>query len=197
MERSYSEEDAEAILRLATRETGGGIPESKLLQMAEELGISPEQLSRATAKYSAQKVENDERAEFQRHQRDEMRSHLSVYAVVNLFLFLIDFMRDQRVDWAFWPLLGWGIGVGCHVASHLFATDRDREQAFQKWRLAKTTGDRPDVRSLLDDAAAESVGKTAAVRRLRDNLGLTQSEAQAAVDRYDSENSWVFTVSGS
>jgi 2TM domain len=36
---------------------------------------------------------------------------LFVYFVVNIFLFYIDYSENQRIDWAFWVLFGWGIGV--------------------------------------------------------------------------------------
>jgi hypothetical protein len=36
---------------------------------------------------------------------------LFVYLVVNIFLFWIDYSNDQRIDWAFWVLFGWGLGI--------------------------------------------------------------------------------------
>lgn len=39
--------------------------------------------------------------------------NLTSYIVVNLFLTFLD-LRDGHYSWAFWPLLGWGVGVLFH-----------------------------------------------------------------------------------
>ena len=43
--------------------------------------------------------------------------HLLVYAVVNLGLFLINLLTkgDGGSWWFYWPLAGWGIGLGVHT----------------------------------------------------------------------------------
>jgi hypothetical protein len=43
--------------------------------------------------------------------------HLLVYAVVNLGLFAINFLTkgDGGGWWFYWPLAGWGIGLGVHA----------------------------------------------------------------------------------
>ena len=38
--------------------------------------------------------------------------HLGIYALVNLFLFLIDIIPDQSWEWSYWVLFGWGIAIG-------------------------------------------------------------------------------------
>ncbi len=40
--------------------------------------------------------------------------NLASYIIVNLFFTFLD-LRDGSYDWAFWPLLGWGIGIGFHA----------------------------------------------------------------------------------
>jgi len=40
--------------------------------------------------------------------------HLAVFVAVNLLLHLINFVTAPGVYWAFWPLLGWGIGLLVH-----------------------------------------------------------------------------------
>jgi 2TM domain len=34
-----------------------------------------------------------------------------IYLVVNIFLFWLDYSDNQRIDWAYWVLIGWGLGV--------------------------------------------------------------------------------------
>ncbi|MBA5630191.1 histidine kinase [Moheibacter lacus] len=40
--------------------------------------------------------------------------NLASYIIVNLFFTFLD-MRDGDYDWAFWPLMGWGIGIAFHA----------------------------------------------------------------------------------
>jgi hypothetical protein len=61
----------------------------------------------------------DDAARYQRaHQRvQELRSfyiHLIVYLIVNTGLLIIDFVQDGEINWFYWALLGWGIGVAVH-----------------------------------------------------------------------------------
>ena len=46
-------------------------------------------------------------------------THLSVYAVVILFLAIIDFLTSSGTVWFHWPMLGWGIAVALHALAVL------------------------------------------------------------------------------
>lgn len=46
-------------------------------------------------------------------------SHLIVFIVVNIFLFLLNYLTSPGDWWFYWPLLGWGIGFSMH-AFHTF-----------------------------------------------------------------------------
>jgi hypothetical protein len=37
--------------------------------------------------------------------------HVAVFVTVNFLLHLINFVATPKVYWAFWPLVGWGIGL--------------------------------------------------------------------------------------
>ena len=41
-------------------------------------------------------------------------SHLAAYIILNAFLFFLDYRQDKTIDWAYWPLIGWGIGLLFH-----------------------------------------------------------------------------------
>ena len=43
--------------------------------------------------------------------------HLSMYLLVNLFLFLLNIVNSPDNLWFYWPLLGWGIGVVANAVS--------------------------------------------------------------------------------
>ena len=41
-------------------------------------------------------------------------NHAGVYVLVNLFLFLVDWLSGPEEWWFYWPLIGWGIGLTVH-----------------------------------------------------------------------------------
>jgi len=41
-------------------------------------------------------------------------SHLIVYAIVNIGLFLLNVFTSPGTWWFYWPLMGWGIGLFFH-----------------------------------------------------------------------------------
>ena len=59
--------------------------------------------------------------------------HLSVYVVVNLFLFLLNIITSPDDLWFYWVLLGWGIAVVAHAfsvfgAGRLFGADWEEKK---------------------------------------------------------------------
>jgi class 3 adenylate cyclase len=50
---------------------------------------------------------------------NDFRSHFAIYLVVNAMLIGIWAASGGGYFWPVWPMLGWGIGVGCHAASLL------------------------------------------------------------------------------
>ena len=43
-------------------------------------------------------------------------THATAYVLVNIGLFVIDLLTGVGW-WSYWPLLGWGIGLGIHALS--------------------------------------------------------------------------------
>ena len=50
--------------------------------------------------------------------------HLSVFAIVMVMLFAINYLSSPTKPWSLYPFLGWGIGVALHgvVAIGIFAS---------------------------------------------------------------------------
>ena len=58
--------------------------------------------------------------------------HVAAYAIINPLLWLLD-LAQGGLEWAFWPTIGWGVGLAFHVASYLI-DDSDMEgRAYQKF----------------------------------------------------------------
>ncbi len=54
-----------------------------------------------------------------RHRREPggFRRHLTVYLAMALLFVILDVYRDGHLNWAGWPILGWGIGVLKHYVA--------------------------------------------------------------------------------
>lgn len=55
-----------------------------------------------------------ERAKERVEEKISFLTHLAVYVVLNAFLFFLDYREDKVINWAYWPLFGWGIGLVMH-----------------------------------------------------------------------------------
>ena len=65
------------------------------------------------------------------------KSHLLVYILFNLLLFGVDFYCNGLINWAFFPLLGWGIGLVSHyfsVFNPLFSVEKEVEKLKEKYK---------------------------------------------------------------
>lgn len=152
-EHLKTDDDVEAILKLAIRKSSSSPALRERLQMsAEELGISPEQLAQAEQEYYAQKerqeaidkqaaIEKQEKKEFRRTQMRDLMWHLGSYLTVNAFLVFIDMVEDFQIDWAYYPLFGWGIGMVFHIFSLFDSTENEDE--FRKWKRRRARHARP------------------------------------------------------
>ncbi|MGH2685525.1 MAG: 2TM domain-containing protein [Actinomycetota bacterium] len=47
--------------------------------------------------------------------KQEFRSHLTAYVLVNIGLVVIWALTGRDYFWPIWPILGWGIGLGFHA----------------------------------------------------------------------------------
>jgi hypothetical protein len=65
--------------------------------------------------------------------------HCALFVAVNVVLHVINFVASPKVYWAFWPLLGWGIGL----LAHGFATYRWIPFMGKEWEERK-------IRELMD-----------------------------------------------
>jgi hypothetical protein len=133
MSRSYSREEAQAILaRAVERQHGAGdqLSHDELLGIARELGVSRESLEAAAAGIGDEvAVEREVRLRVVRARRGFL-FHLVPFLLVNLLLVTINVMTSSFM-WFLFPLLAWGVGLGSHA---LAALSPDREKIAEKVR---------------------------------------------------------------
>ena len=62
--------------------------------------------------------------------------HLFIYILVNTGLLIIDFFDNKKFDWAFFPMLGWGVGLLSHYIQissfRLFSVEKEKERLRKK-----------------------------------------------------------------
>lgn len=64
-------------------------------------------------------------------------SHLITYTLVISMLFVINFVTDPSYIWAWWPAMGWGIGIVSHALSafeimNFFGADWEKKQVEKR-----------------------------------------------------------------
>lgn len=145
-EHLTSDEDVDAILKIAVRKAGVGGDDlrSRLSKAANELGIPPDVLRAAEEEYSRTHVDKRELAEYERRKRMDFKGHFAIYCIVIAFLFALNIfteMGDSNFElWAVYPMLGWGIGVAIHGFTALIRRTQPDDEEFLEWR-AKRRGE--------------------------------------------------------
>jgi eukaryotic-like serine/threonine-protein kinase len=80
-----------------------------------------------------------------------VRTHLTLYVLVNLFLIGIWAASGAGYFWPIWPILGWGIGVAAHAAPMIGWGSRSPESGHR----GKTTRRHGSTSTSVDEVAAE------------------------------------------
>ncbi|WP_158409118.1 2TM domain-containing protein [Fimbriimonas ginsengisoli] len=193
-EGSYTDSEAEQILRLAANHSTGAIDKSRLLQMADELGLSHEAVQLAEQQVIAERTAIAERTEFDVQHRKAFFSHLTSYLVSCGGMVLFNLVTDHHITWAIWPIIGWGIGIAFHIHETFAKGSEDYEEEFQKWRtkrgLSRTTGSVTPAHQALEQPLEnillrDNLTKIEAIKRLREETGSTLKDAKDAVEMYE------------
>jgi len=142
-QRFRDSDPVEEILNIALENQGGGpdmAMRQRLLTSAAELGISEDAALAAQKQWLEQRKQLAEQQEYRAHVTRSLYTHLGIYAVVNVFLVLMNMLTDHgKIDWAVWPLLGWGIGVGVHLVAALVQLKNPGGDEFEQWRKERGT----------------------------------------------------------
>lgn len=163
----YSHEEVDEILKRALERqqaSASGVRRDELVEAAGEVGIDAADVDAAIREVEAERhigkqalvdVSADRKRELFAFYR-----HLGIYLVVNAALFMMDMLSSGGV-WFYWPLLGWGIGVGAHAVNVLFPKESKRERRERK----KIRGER-DFELAVERGVEKILSKTDAKRRI-------------------------------
>jgi hypothetical protein len=135
MALQYTSEEAEAILtRAVGRKAEQTVSHERLLAMADELGVSPNEVEAVIAEVLQEQQDKTFRREYIAQRRGTLWPHLVTYLLVCAFLILVNVLSDPHVIWAIFPILGWGIGIGSHAAAVLPTKGAAFEREFLQWK---------------------------------------------------------------
>jgi hypothetical protein len=133
-ERSYSDEEVREILRRAVDrdvKDVDALTHEELVDAAREIGIPAETVERAAAEIDeVRELRHEIELRRARRKRRFLR-HTATWAVVNAFLFLIDFVAPGGW-WFYWPLIGWGLFLALHMLRVVLPNHEGDERAARK-----------------------------------------------------------------
>ncbi len=135
--RSYSQEDVQQILNIALAQhpnTGTELSYAQLLEIADELRISPDTLKLAENTWLVQQGASAKFQEFDLYRRSKFQAKLGKYTITNSCLIALNFLTGFGFPWSLYILILWGIGFGLEAWN--FFSQREGEaynRAFQNW----------------------------------------------------------------
>lgn len=153
MNRKYTNEEVEQIIKIALRskQDSGAISLDNIYDIAKELNIDPAAVQTAVNEFESMGDVDAIREEFIRKRRKGFFDHLTSYLVINSFLVILDLVTGNGINWAYFPLLGWGLGVFFDGMSKL----RYDEEEFQKYYKKQIRKKKTNNLSQLFDAGVD------------------------------------------
>lgn len=103
-------------------------------------------------------------------EKKEFYKHLTSFAVINIFLFLLNMFTSPGVFWFQWTTMGWGIGLLFHYFNTFGFPGIDSNDPSSEERAIEAEMRRMKSKELPDEDAAP----------LRDELELKEMEKQTA-----------------
>jgi hypothetical protein len=140
---AYSQEDVREILNIALADRSTldtDLPHFQLLEIAQELSISPETIELAKNQWIDRQQVIKKHQEFDLYRRSKLQDRLGKYAIVNACLIPLNFFTGFGVPWSLYVLTSWGIVRGV-AAWRVFFQHQGYgyDRAFQKWEYQQKT----------------------------------------------------------
>jgi len=140
-DKSYDDDEVRDIIERALKnQPAGGVSHEDLLSIGAGAGLTRAAVESAARDVAEARLTNTARARIISRRRLGVAAHAFVYAVVNGFLFLINYMTTPGSWWVLFPVLAWGVGLVLHAGFGLFAPVDEWSLTLEKRRLLKTEG---------------------------------------------------------
>ena len=133
--RSYSQEDIQQILSIAIARQSDDSEFSyqQLVEIAEELEITPESLQQSEIDWRSQNTIVRQKQTFDLYRRNRLKKKVGNYAIANSFLVLLDLLNSGDLSWSLYIMLIWGLKVGLDSWNTYYSNGEEYERAFKKW----------------------------------------------------------------
>lgn len=135
--RSYSQEDVREILNIALAQhshIGTELSYDQLLEIAQELGITPDLIEFAQSQWLDQQKVIQKNLVFQAYRRSKLQERFTKYAIINACLIALNLLTGFGVPWSLYVLLSWGIVRGVDAWRVFFQRQGYAyDRALQKW----------------------------------------------------------------
>lgn len=133
--RSYNQEDIQQILQIAIARQSDDteFSHAQLLEIAQELEITPECLQIAQTEWLSRQSAIRQRQDFDLYRRSKLQKRFGNYAIANSFFVLLNLVNAGELSWSLYIVLFWGLGIGLNAWNTYQSKGEDYEKAFQKW----------------------------------------------------------------
>jgi hypothetical protein len=119
----YTDEEVRKILDIALRsEPDRGVSHDELVAIASEVGVAREAIDAAARQLQSERGSQQGRRQVLRRRRARLASHAFAFALVNAFLFAINYLTTPGQWWVVFPVFSWGLGLLFHAR---FALSRE------------------------------------------------------------------------
>ncbi|NJK30022.1 MAG: Pr2TM family membrane protein [Acaryochloris sp. RU_4_1] len=134
-ELTYTQEQVQQILNLAIAQQAyeGEFSYTQLVEIAEELGISPTALNYAAQALQTQRSELVKRQNFDTYLKANLRKQVGRYAIANSSFILLNLLMGFSTPWSLYIALLWGLRLGLNAWNVYHTQDEAYEKAFQRW----------------------------------------------------------------
>ncbi|HYQ45917.1 MAG TPA: 2TM domain-containing protein [Polyangiaceae bacterium] len=140
-DQNYSDDEVRDIIERALKDQpAGGVNHDDLLSIGEGAGLSRTAIEKAARDVAEARLTKAATARIASRRRLGVAAHAFVYAVVNGFLFMINYLTTPGAWWVLFPVLAWGVGMILHAGFGLFAPVDEWSLTREKRRLLKTEG---------------------------------------------------------
>jgi len=140
-DQNYSDDEVRDIIERALKDQpASGLSHDDLLSIGAGAGLSRAAIENAARDVTEARLTKTATARIASRRRLGVAAHAFVYAVVNGFLFMINYLTTPGSWWVLFPVLAWGIGMILHAGFGLFAPVDEWSLTREKRRLLKTEG---------------------------------------------------------
>jgi 2TM domain len=135
--RAYNQEAVQQILNIALAQHPHADTElsyAQLLEIADELRISPDTLKLAEKKWLTQQTSSEKFREFEVYRQSKFKDKLGKYLIINTCTIALNYLTGFGFLWSLYLLIFGTTGFGLYAWKFFFQRQGPAyEQAFKQW----------------------------------------------------------------